>query len=79
MSRMTLRLPESLHRQLTEQARQEGVSLNQYLVYSLTRLVSVRDLRNQMATFDGLTSRFSRDESEAALQALLANREPISS
>jgi hypothetical protein len=37
MSRLTLRLPETLHRQLKAQARREGVSLNQYIVYALTR------------------------------------------
>lgn len=34
MSRLTLRLPESLHQQLSYQASQEGVSLNQYIVYA---------------------------------------------
>jgi predicted HicB family RNase H-like nuclease len=37
MSRLTLRLPETLHRQLATQAQREGVSLNQYIVYALTR------------------------------------------
>ena len=41
MSRLTLRLPESLHRQLENRARQEKVSLNQYLVYALTRHVAM--------------------------------------
>lgn len=41
MSRLTLRLPESLHRQLENRARQENVSLNQYLVYALTRHVAM--------------------------------------
>ncbi|ANV85824.1 hypothetical protein AWQ21_14930 (plasmid) [Picosynechococcus sp. PCC 7003] len=40
MSRLTLRLPETLHQQLSHQASQEGVSLNQYIVYALTRQVS---------------------------------------
>ncbi|ANV88930.1 toxin-antitoxin system HicB family antitoxin [Picosynechococcus sp. PCC 7117] len=40
MSRLTLRLPETLHQQLSYQASQEGVSLNQYIVYALTRQVS---------------------------------------
>jgi hypothetical protein len=39
MSRLTLHLPETLHRQLKAQARREGVSLNQYIVYVLTRQV----------------------------------------
>ncbi len=79
MSRMTLRLPESLHRLLAEQAAREGVSLNQYLVYSLTRLVSVEDLHGQLETFKTLVSRFSEDEAEASLQELLAAREPVRS
>lgn len=37
MARFTLRLPETLHRQLKEQANLEDISLNQYIVYSLTR------------------------------------------
>ena len=41
MSRLTVRLPDSLHHQLAVQAESEGVSLNQYLVYSLSRQVSM--------------------------------------
>ena len=37
MGRLTVRLPDALHRQLENLARSEGVSLNQYLVYALTR------------------------------------------
>jgi predicted HicB family RNase H-like nuclease len=37
MSRLTLRLPETLHRQLAAQAKREGVSLNQYVVYARSR------------------------------------------
>lgn len=37
MGRLTLRLPDALHTQLETLARSEGVSLNQYLVYALTR------------------------------------------
>jgi hypothetical protein len=37
MSRLTLRLPDTLHQQLIHLAESEGVSLNQYIVYALTR------------------------------------------
>ena len=37
MSRLTLRLPDTLHRQLARLADTEGVSLNHYIVYALTR------------------------------------------
>ncbi len=40
MSRLTLRLPESLHRQLEALATGEAVSLNQYIVYALTKQVT---------------------------------------
>ena len=39
MGRLTVRLPETLHKELTALAHQEGVSLNQYIVYALTRQV----------------------------------------
>jgi uncharacterized protein (DUF1778 family) len=37
MSRLTLRLPETLHHQLAQLAEGEGISLHQYIVYALTR------------------------------------------
>lgn len=35
MARLSLRLPDTLHHRLTLQARQEGVSLNQFLLFLL--------------------------------------------
>ena len=35
--KVNLRIPRSLHKELAEHARQEGVSLNQYMVYKLSR------------------------------------------
>lgn len=32
-----LRIPKSLHRQIAKQARDEGISMNQYCVYLLSR------------------------------------------
>jgi hypothetical protein len=40
MGRLTVRLPNVLHTQLEKIARYEGVSLNQYIVYALTRQAS---------------------------------------
>jgi hypothetical protein len=40
MRRLTLRLPETLFHRLELLAKGEGVSLNQYLVYSLTQRVA---------------------------------------
>ncbi len=35
--RLVLRIPRSLHKALKEQAAAEGVSLNQYMLYKLSR------------------------------------------
>lgn len=40
MSRITLRLPATLHRELETLAQREQTSLNQYIVYALTRQVA---------------------------------------
>src|SRR5438128_432419 len=40
METITLHLPKTLRRQLEALARSEGVSLDQYLVYALTRQVA---------------------------------------
>lgn len=74
MSRLTVRLPESLHEQLAKQAEREGVSLNQFILLSLTRAVTVADLTAQRQTFERLTQRFPAEEAEAALREVLAQR-----
>lgn len=74
MSRLTVRLPNSLHRSLTEQAERENVSLNHYIVYSLSRSVTAADLEHQRKTFEELTHRYPPEEAEAALRELLAAR-----
>lgn len=35
--KISLRIPKSLHKKLAEEARAEGVSLNQYALYKLSR------------------------------------------
>ena len=40
MSQLTLQLPETLYEQLARLAKDEGISLDQYIVYALTRQVS---------------------------------------
>lgn len=63
MSRVTLQLPETLHRHLASQAQREGVSLQQYLLYALTRqlaqsyavhVVSEEVVAQQQAQFSAL-------------------------
>ncbi len=75
MSQVTLDLPESLLHQLAEQAAREGISLQHYVVYSLTRVLTAVDLEKQKAVFGNLLSRYPEEQAEAALQDLLARRQ----
>jgi hypothetical protein len=89
MSRLTLRLPESLHRQLEVQAKREGTSLNQYIVYALTRQVasgytverlSDEAIRQQKAAFDALVERLAEmghEGVDSRVQQVLAEREEV--
>ncbi|MFM6040510.1 MAG: toxin-antitoxin system HicB family antitoxin, partial [Sphaerospermopsis kisseleviana] len=43
ISQLTLRLPATLHQHLIKLAETEGISLNQYIVYALTRQVVSTD------------------------------------
>lgn len=74
MSRLTLRLPESLHHKLARQAKDEGVSLNQMIVYLLTRMTGNIDLDQQRSVFEGLLDRYPAEEAESALHEVLAAR-----
>lgn len=74
MSLVQVRLPETLHHQLQEQAEREGLALEQYILYSLTRLASVVDIAAQKLQFQKLTSRYPAEEAEAALQRMLVAR-----
>ena len=74
MSQLTLDLPESLRLELERQAEKEGVPLQHYIVYSLTRFITASDLMSQKITFEEMTTRYPQDQAEAALQDLLSSR-----
>ena len=76
MARLTLRLPDSLHDTLVSRAEREGVSVNQFLVYALTQVTALDRLAEQRARFEELRGRVPAEQAEAALQELLAAREP---
>jgi hypothetical protein len=75
MARMTLRVPDSLHALLTECAKREGVSINQYIVFALSRITTIDEVARQRSTFESLLKRFPEEEAEAALQQVLSDRE----
>jgi HicB family len=85
MSRLTLRLPETLHQQLTHLADGEGVSLNQYIVYALTRqttlaytvvAVSDAEVKQQKQAFQSLINKFGQ-ASDEEIKSVLATRELV--
>lgn len=85
MSRLTLRLPETLHQQLVHLAESEGVSLNQYIVYALTRQVtlaytvqpiSAEEANQQQQAFQALLNTLGQ-ASSAEVQFALEKRERV--
>jgi HicB family len=85
MSRLTLRLPETLHQHLVHLAEGEGVSLNQYIVYALTQQVSsaysvqvlsAPDVQQQKQSFSKRLQELGTASPEE-IQAILAERETV--
>lgn len=83
MSRLTLRLPETLHQQLANLAEGEGVSLNQYIVYALTQQVtrsysvssvSEEEIQQQKRLFSSLLKELGK-ASPLEISEALAERE----
>jgi hypothetical protein len=85
MGRLTVRLPQTLHEQLVQLAAQEGVSLNQYVIYSLARQaalayttqpLSEQAVAGQRAAFTALLQQLGQ-ASFAEVQAILDERESV--
>ncbi|MCB0079830.1 MAG: toxin-antitoxin system HicB family antitoxin [Caldilineaceae bacterium] len=83
MGRFTVRLPDSLHHDLEERARIEGVSLNQYVVYALTQkvvpsytiqVVSDDEIEQQRTRFEALLKRLGPPDRDVA-NKFLSQRE----
>ena len=72
MGRLTLRLPDTLHQQLASLAEEEGMSLNQFIVYALTRQVSsvslVRQQRGMYAASPQNSGSVAYDEVRAVVK-----------
>ena len=85
MSRLTLRLPETLHQQLANLAQGEGISLNQYIVYALTKQVtsaytvkvaSKEDIEKQQHNFNNLVAQLEQADAKE-IDRLLSQREVV--
>ena len=81
MARLSLRLPDTLHHRLTRQARREGVSLNQFLVFLLTErsrpavIPAETTPEEQQAAFVRLRERLG-SASDEEVWKILDEREP---
>jgi hypothetical protein len=85
MSELVLQLPETLYQQLESLAKSEGVPLNNYIVYTLTRQVSLaytiqvsspEAIAQQRANFATLLHRLGKT-SEARIDEILAKRQVV--
>lgn len=85
MGRLTVRLPGTLHKQLKTMAEQEGISLNQYIVYALTRQVTLAytvqavpdgSIAEQRASYTALLQSLGQASFEE-IEAVMAEREII--
>ena len=85
MSRLTLRLPDTLHHQLIHLAESEGVSLNQYIVYALTRQsstnylvqpISKQEINQQQPDFTNLLQKLGKT-SPTEIEIALSEREMV--
>lgn len=64
MSALSLRLPKSLHEQLRELAKEEGVSVNQFIVLAVAEKVAA------LSTIEYLEKRAKRGSREKLLEML---------
>ena len=85
MSRLTLRLPETLHHKLVDVAKNEGVSLNQYIVYALTcqintnytvKKLSEENIQNQKESFNRLLQGLAKGD-DSQINDVLSERELV--
>lgn len=67
MATLSLRLPESLHRKLTELAKSEGISLNQFLASAAAEKLAAITTESFLAD---RAARASRSSFESALAAV---------
>jgi hypothetical protein len=85
MSRLTLRLPETLHHKLANIAKSEGVSLNQYIVYALSCQIhnsytidslSEKEIEQQKTAFNQLIKDLGNLEDDE-IRTILNQREKV--
>jgi predicted RNase H-like HicB family nuclease len=85
VSQLIVQIPETLHRQLESLARSEGVSLSQYIVFTLTRqgtqgytvhAVPGKEIAKQRRTFAELLQNLGQ-ASFAEIEQVMQEREVV--
>ena len=71
----TLRLPEELRRKVTEEAKRSDMSVNQYILYTLTREISYKEAA--AALKDRIKKAPSRAEALKLLESIVPDVPPL--
>ncbi len=84
MGQVMLQLPETLQKELEVRAKDEGVALAEYIVYTLTRQIlsgylvqftSPEAIEQQHRAFEAILERWGQAASDVDVDAFLAARE----
>ncbi len=84
MGHIQVNLPETLHRQIENIAQKESVSLSQYVIYALTRQITMgytvqpvfeKELREQKADFEKTVESLGPPASSEKMRQFMAVRE----
>ena len=74
MARLTVRLPDSLKDVIVRRAEEEGVSLNQFIVFALTQATSADLLKEERERYEAIRRSIPPEEAEEALEELIRGR-----
>jgi len=71
----TLRLPEELRGQIEKEAKQSKMSINQYILYTLTKDISYREAARALK--NRIKQARSREEALSLLEAIVPDVPPL--
>jgi len=72
---ITLRLPEELREKIREEAERINLSMNQYVLYTLTKEISYKEAERRMK--DRIKKAPSREEALRLLDAIVPDIPPL--
>jgi hypothetical protein len=72
---LTLRLPEELRRKIKDEAKHSDMSINQYILYTLTKEISYKEA--ERALKERIKNAPSREEALRLLDAMVPDGPPL--